>query len=555
VKYEKRIITSLIVILSLVWIIGSALFINATTASSLNNIFVISSGIYPGGTAYTVYSGPDGTWYAKNGYGTNDFSSSDAATTINEAIKLAPYAGEVKVIGTALLTDTIVINKNISFTFETIILPSGMLKNGINVTNVFGDVGHFSVTGNQLAVYDTAWNADALLVRKCSNLYIDIGYIVNYNARKGVGYHLYAGQGEGCSTNMFSGRVGYFDTNILFSTDGTGWINQNTIQDANCDGAGTYNVRLYNNGNGIGANNFINFYTEPTSNGGYNIHLSTGPDAVYHTINYNQFTNYDAFDVISHPTSTDYYADDSVIFTKFSGGFIVSGQWQDYGKMTVLTGVFDQSTNTIVNTPNTDGVSISTSGWTEFYVNGSGQILDTATYLGAVTGNTAQSNAAGYVNAYMLAPSSTTYSQMSFQTCPYTFTFSLERHDDMAASDEITRFQIKNPAEIDELTSVGLGVYTIGNVLYGESYGTTRGQVELTTVASAKMYNIKIVVTPNERVDFFVNGILEGSITTASQLPVALGSPRLWISAQNGANSQWVSLGISNINILYPSVW
>lgn len=85
-KHERKIVSSLATVIILVWIIGSALFVNAASTS---NIFVISTGAYPGSSSYTIFS--DGlNYYAKNGYGAIDFTSTDASTVINQAIRALP---------------------------------------------------------------------------------------------------------------------------------------------------------------------------------------------------------------------------------------------------------------------------------------------------------------------------------------------------------------------------------------------------------------------------------------------------------------------------------
>lgn len=109
-KYEKKIATSLATVLCLVWIISSALFVNAASTS---NMLVISPGVYPGAASYTVYSDSGGTYYAKDQYGAEVSKNTNAQTVLATVFALG---GEVKLMEGDYTVSSLTVTRNLELT-------------------------------------------------------------------------------------------------------------------------------------------------------------------------------------------------------------------------------------------------------------------------------------------------------------------------------------------------------------------------------------------------------------------------------------------------------
>ncbi len=116
------------------------------------------------------------------------------------------------------------------------------------------------------------------------------------------------------------------------------------------------------------------------------------------------------------------------------------------------------------------------------------------------------------------------------------FLFSVRR----TGSDiEVTCYaQLKDVVAAGDLTAKGLGLVIKNLALYGESYGTARGEVDLGfTLQQYINAWIAIVHDPGNSVKFYVNGVLRGTQSTLANIPSGLGANYMTVHAEarNGA--------------------
>jgi len=100
----------------------------------------------------------------------------------------------------------------------------------------------------------------------------------------------------------------------------------------------------------------------------------------------------------------------------------------------------------------------------------------------------------------------------------------------------IARAQLKHTNTEGQLANVGLGIQINNYTMIGEAYGTTRGTTDtLITLVDNKLARVKIVHYPNSRVEFWVNGVLKGTLT-GNAVPVNITATNYFVlSIINGA--------------------
>jgi hypothetical protein len=118
---------------------------------------------------------------------------------------------------------------------------------------------------------------------------------------------------------------------------------------------------------------------------------------------------------------------------------------------------------------------------------------------------------------------------------------------------EATSFvQLKDVLTIGQLAEKGIGLAIANLTLTGEAYGTSRGTVDLaTTLTLNQIYQIEIRLT-STGVEFFVDGVSKGSITTSGQFPTGNGAAGcgLCVSHANGASGTSSDLRFHNPRII-----
>lgn len=196
---------------------------------------------------------------------------------------------------------------------------------------------------------------------------------------------------------------------------------------------------------------------------------------------------------------------------------------------------------------------ITHTGWTEV-VTGSG--ATTQGYLQDVsTGITATSTAARYMTPAGLGMGlAAQYIDWDYPIYLYIPYYNRGSSD----AEAVARIQLKLVATIGQLADKGFGIQIDNLALTGESYGTARGTVDLSTTLTVDItYAFLIVFTPGASVAFYVdsgNGFtLKGTYSTAAN--VASGNSaanvRLMHSIVNGATG-----GVNAVSYMSnPIVW
>jgi len=77
----------------------------------------------------------------------------------------------------------------------------------------------------------------------------------------------------------------------------------------------------------------------------------------------------------------------------------------------------------------------------------------------------------------------------------------------------VARVQLKQVNIEGALTDVGIGLEIDNFDVYGEAYGTARDTVSLVTLSNNRQRRFKIVLIPGTRVEFWVDGVLRGTLT------------------------------------------
>lgn len=120
----------------------------------------------------------------------------------------------------------------------------------------------------------------------------------------------------------------------------------------------------------------------------------------------------------------------------------------------------------------------------------------------------------------------------------------------------IARVAIQNGTDAVDLTAKGFGIKVISNALWGMSYGTALGLVNLgVTLVIAVDIKLEIILYPANRIEWWVNDVLVGTQAIAAAIPTGhyIGAPddRLAHSIVNGATG-----GINQYSyIIHPKWW
>jgi hypothetical protein len=179
---------------------------------------------------------------------------------------------------------------------------------------------------------------------------------------------------------------------------------------------------------------------------------------------------------------------------------------------------------------------------------GSGSVAQTPTYLSPRTGVTASSRALAFVYEFGLNSGGISQWYIDW-TKRLELEFFISRLNSDAEA--VARFQLKESETEGQLAERGIGIQISNYTMVGESYGTARGTVNLATLTDGIAYRIKIVKTASA-VEFWVNGVLIGTITTAAAIPNVQGDAqgRIVASIINGVTGGVnACLYISNIII------
>lgn len=188
------------------------------------------------------------------------------------------------------------------------------------------------------------------------------------------------------------------------------------------------------------------------------------------------------------------------------------------------------------------------SGWTSS-TNGTGAAgqVQSLTYQQIYTGVTANSRSLFYTDILGFDAPGGTLSQIDW-TRKLTFRFTYCR----AGSDvqAIARVQIKPTNSEGTLLGKGLGITVDDLHVYGESFGAGIGTVDLGILTSGSSIDLAIVFIPGDRVEWYLNGVLYGTVATLNQIPSTTSAGYLVHSIING------NAGGSDVGafLMHPSI-
>ena len=184
---------------------------------------------------------------------------------------------------------------------------------------------------------------------------------------------------------------------------------------------------------------------------------------------------------------------------------------------------------------------MATNGAWDTAVTGTGAVTQDAGRILLITGTTDNSTAIAYDVPHGCAPGGVS-GRLDFRN-RFIWTFSFTASGGSNAN--FRRYiQLKEANTAGDLGAIGLGLKLANLTLTGESYATARSDVALMTIsASSTYYTVTIDHFPGVKVDFYINGTLKGSITTAANVPNALTSADcyMFLATANGAHDPDVS--------------
>jgi hypothetical protein len=172
-------------------------------------------------------------------------------------------------------------------------------------------------------------------------------------------------------------------------------------------------------------------------------------------------------------------------------------------------------------------------GWTEDNA-GSGSITFQPMRLIGQTGVTPDSRGLCWTSAYGFNEGGV-YQYMNWDKVLY-FIFNVSRYQ--SDTEVVGRIQLKPGATEGPLAGKGIGLEILNGNLWGESYGTGLGEVDLgytLNIAGQEGSQIVIALDPGASVKWYVNRVLKGTQSTASKIPTGTAIGRLVFSISNGA--------------------
>lgn len=172
-------------------------------------------------------------------------------------------------------------------------------------------------------------------------------------------------------------------------------------------------------------------------------------------------------------------------------------------------------------------------------------------YINVYTGITANSRGMGY--ARYLPLNSGNYNLWEID-----FTKRLELHFILlrggSDTEAVGRVQLKSVITEGALAAKGLGLRVDNFSLVGEAYGTALGTAPLGALTNYQSKRIKVVLVPGVRVEFWVEGILQATLTGTAVPTGQSTDDAMVISIINGATGG-VNAFLYVFNIQIVQAW
>jgi hypothetical protein len=119
-------------------------------------------------------------------------------------------------------------------------------------------------------------------------------------------------------------------------------------------------------------------------------------------------------------------------------------------------------------------------------------------------------------------------------------------------SGTIGRIMLRVDAATGDPTGVCMGIKVSNLTLYGESYGSVLGDLDLsTTLTTGLVYGITIVLVPGVSISWYVNGALAGTQSTANKLPSGSASACYAVCSE----VRTVTTANASLGLYHPQLW
>lgn len=173
--------------------------------------------------------------------------------------------------------------------------------------------------------------------------------------------------------------------------------------------------------------------------------------------------------------------------------------------------------------------TVDMSSWTGTAVNGGSRIETFPTGNGIRTGATA--NASYHDRTQLIGLGIGIAHNLIDWDKELSFRFRIMRATSDAEA--VSHVQLKDVHTIGDLGEKGIGLCLANLALTGEAHGASRGTVNLSTnLVDGDTADIEIHLT-SAGVDFFVDGVLKGSITTAGEFPTGDGAAPIYVNTDH----------------------
>jgi hypothetical protein len=166
---------------------------------------------------------------------------------------------------------------------------------------------------------------------------------------------------------------------------------------------------------------------------------------------------------------------------------------------------------------------------------GSGDNWSLMNGIGLITGVTPES--IGFAYGYMDLSLGSVFWLFNFDRATVLHFFIMRFRSDAEA---VAYMQIKDssPPVLEDMDCLGLGIKIENLTLYGESFGTERGEVDLeTNLASMESVEMEIIHTPGVSIEWKVNGVSKGIQDDPDKIPsgISLVTTLFCAGIKNGA--------------------
>ena len=196
-------------------------------------------------------------------------------------------------------------------------------------------------------------------------------------------------------------------------------------------------------------------------------------------------------------------------------------------------------------------INIPTTGWTSV-VTGTGTVVQSANYQNVTSGITTGSTSLLHDLLHGLGIGGSP-AKINFDK-----KLDLGLNFQIAVDDAtITRYvQIKQANTIGDMAVIGLGIKIANKTLYGESFGTERGEVALGDLVVSKQYKLNIVLHPGIKIEWWLNGVLVGTQVTVATIPAGVAGANCYLvtSIANGAGAANAYMDYGGIQIIQEAI-